>query len=54
MLFHYIVIFRQELRSLIPPLEPLYTVQQSMQAILSEQPMICIPRLMYIPFVTRA
>lgn len=45
---------RQELRSLIPPLKPLYTVQQSMQAILSEQQMICIPRLMYIPFLTRA
>lgn len=45
---------RQELRTLIPPLEPLYTVQQSMQAILSEQQMICIPRLMYIPFLTRA
>uniref|UniRef100_A0A8C6U627 Retinol dehydrogenase 10 n=1 Tax=Neogobius melanostomus TaxID=47308 RepID=A0A8C6U627_9GOBI len=45
---------RQELRSLIPPLEPLYTVQQSMQAILSEQQMICIPRIMYIPFLTRA
>ncbi|XP_077581751.1 retinol dehydrogenase 10-B-like [Stigmatopora nigra] len=45
---------RKELRSLIPPLEPLYTVQQSMTAILAEQQMICIPRLMYIPFVTRA
>lgn len=45
---------RPELRSLIPPLEPLYTVQQSMLAILSEQAMICIPRLMYIPFLTRA
>ncbi|KAM8867791.1 retinol dehydrogenase 10-B-like [Synchiropus picturatus] len=45
---------RKELRSLIPPLEPLYTVQQSMRAILAEQQMICIPRLMYIPFVTRA
>lgn len=45
---------RKEIRSLIPPLEPLYTVQQSMQAILSEQQMICIPRLMYIPFLTRA
>ncbi|KAJ0023163.1 hypothetical protein NQD34_003062 [Periophthalmus magnuspinnatus] len=45
---------RQELRCLIPPLEPLYTVQQSMEAILSEQQMICIPRLMYIPFLTRA
>lgn len=45
---------REELRSLIPPLEPLYTVQQSMKAILAEQQMICIPRLMYIPFLARA
>uniref|UniRef100_A0A8C9XNS6 Short-chain dehydrogenase/reductase 3 n=1 Tax=Sander lucioperca TaxID=283035 RepID=A0A8C9XNS6_SANLU len=44
---------RKELRSLIPPLEPLYTVQQSMKAILAEQQMICIPRLMYIAFLTR-
>uniref|UniRef100_A0A668U1G9 Short-chain dehydrogenase/reductase 3 n=1 Tax=Oreochromis aureus TaxID=47969 RepID=A0A668U1G9_OREAU len=43
-----------ELRSIIPPLEPLYTVQQSMKAILAEQQMICIPRLMYIPFLARA
>uniref|UniRef100_A0A8C5EK97 Short-chain dehydrogenase/reductase 3 n=1 Tax=Gouania willdenowi TaxID=441366 RepID=A0A8C5EK97_GOUWI len=45
---------RKELRGLIPPLEPLYTVQQAMKAILAEQRMICIPRLMYIPFLTRA
>ncbi|KAM6980263.1 retinol dehydrogenase 10-A-like [Aplochiton taeniatus] len=45
---------RKELRSLIPPLDPLYTVQQSMKAILGEQQMICIPRLMYIPFISRA
>ncbi|KAL3978215.1 cofilin [Sarotherodon galilaeus] len=45
---------RKELRSIIPPLEPLYTVQQSMKAILAEQQMICIPRLMYIPFLARA
>lgn len=45
---------RKELRSLIPPLDPLYTVQQSMKAILAEEQMICIPRLMYIPFLTRA
>uniref|UniRef100_A0A8C2WCM4 Short-chain dehydrogenase/reductase 3 n=1 Tax=Cyclopterus lumpus TaxID=8103 RepID=A0A8C2WCM4_CYCLU len=45
---------RKEFRSLIPPLEPLYTVQQSMEAILGEQQMICIPRIMYIPFLTRA
>uniref|UniRef100_A0A4W6G091 Short-chain dehydrogenase/reductase 3 n=1 Tax=Lates calcarifer TaxID=8187 RepID=A0A4W6G091_LATCA len=45
---------RKELKNLIPPLQPLYTVQQSMKAILAEQQMICIPRLMYIPFLTRA
>uniref|UniRef100_A0A673BGH7 Retinol dehydrogenase 10-B-like n=1 Tax=Sphaeramia orbicularis TaxID=375764 RepID=A0A673BGH7_9TELE len=45
---------RKELRSVIPPLEPLYTVQQSMKAILAEQQMVCIPRLMYIPFLARA
>ncbi|KAM3878539.1 retinol dehydrogenase 10-B-like [Diretmus argenteus] len=45
---------RKELQSVIPPLDPLYTVQQSMKAILGEQQMICIPRLMYIPFLTRA
>ncbi|KAJ3602669.1 hypothetical protein NHX12_030418 [Muraenolepis orangiensis] len=45
---------RKELRGLIPPLDPLYTVKQSMNAILGEQQMICIPRLMYIPFLTRA
>ena len=45
---------RKELQGLIPPLDPLYTVQQSMNAILGEQHMICIPRLMYLPFVSRA
>ncbi|KAK0137823.1 Retinol dehydrogenase 10-B [Merluccius polli] len=45
---------RKELRGLIPPLDPLYTVKQSMKAILGEQRMICIPRLMYIPLLTRA
>ncbi|MEQ2175488.1 hypothetical protein GOODEAATRI_018409 [Goodea atripinnis] len=39
---------------LIPPLEPLYTAQQSMKAILGEQEMVCIPRIMYIPFIARA
>uniref|UniRef100_A0A3Q2U3P6 Uncharacterized protein n=1 Tax=Fundulus heteroclitus TaxID=8078 RepID=A0A3Q2U3P6_FUNHE len=43
----------KEIQSLIPPLEPLYTVQQSMKAILGEQEMICIPRIMYIPFIAR-
>jgi len=45
---------RKELQGLIPPLDPLYTVKQSMKAILGDQQMICIPRLMYIPLLTRA
>lgn len=45
---------RKELRSLISPLEPLYTVQQSMKAILGQQQIICIPHIMYIPFLTQA
>ncbi|KAM4740252.1 retinol dehydrogenase 10 [Anableps anableps] len=45
---------RKEIQSLIPPLEPLYAVQQSMKAILGQQEMICIPRIMYIPFIARA
>lgn len=53
-ILHSLISTRKELRSLIPPLEPLYTVQQSMKAILGEQQMICIPRLMYIPLLTRA
>ncbi|MEQ2216502.1 hypothetical protein XENOCAPTIV_017228, partial [Xenoophorus captivus] len=44
----------KEIQSLIPPLEPLYTAQQSMKAILGEQEMVCIPRIMYIPFIARA
>uniref|UniRef100_A0A3B3XXA4 Short-chain dehydrogenase/reductase 3 n=1 Tax=Poecilia mexicana TaxID=48701 RepID=A0A3B3XXA4_9TELE len=32
---------RKEIRKLIPPLEPLYTVQRSMKAILADQEMIC-------------
>lgn len=53
--FFYLFTFpRKEIRSLIPPLEPLYTVQQSMKAILGEQEMICIPRIMYIAFIARA
>ncbi|XP_030634241.1 retinol dehydrogenase 10-like [Chanos chanos] len=45
---------REELQGLIPPLDPLYCVQQSMNAILSDQPMVCIPRVMYIAFLSRA
>ncbi|XP_007570465.1 retinol dehydrogenase 10 isoform X2 [Poecilia formosa] len=45
---------RKEIRKLIPPLEPLYTVQRSMKAILADQEMICIPRIIYVPFIARA
>ncbi|XP_036388009.1 retinol dehydrogenase 10-B-like [Megalops cyprinoides] len=45
---------REELQSFIPPLEPLDCVQQAMNAILADQPMVCIPRVMYLPFLSRA
>ncbi|KAI1890926.1 hypothetical protein AGOR_G00158620 [Albula goreensis] len=45
---------REELQSLIPALEPMDCVQQAMNAILAEQHMVCIPRLMYLPFLSRA
>ncbi|XP_018613152.1 retinol dehydrogenase 10-A-like isoform X2 [Scleropages formosus] len=39
---------RKEVSPLLPPLEPEYCVKQAMTAILTEQPMICTPRTMYI------
>ncbi|KAG9353263.1 hypothetical protein JZ751_017839 [Albula glossodonta] len=41
---------REELQSLIPALEPMDCVQQAMNAILAEQHMVCIPRLMLLPW----
>lgn len=45
---------RQELRNLIPPLEPLDCVQQSMKAILGNETMVCIPSLMNVAGLSRA
>ncbi|XP_066122419.1 retinol dehydrogenase 10 [Saccopteryx bilineata] len=39
---------RKEIEPFLPPLKPDYCVQQAMKAILTDQPMICTPRLMYI------
>ncbi|XP_051562959.1 retinol dehydrogenase 10-A isoform X2 [Myxocyprinus asiaticus] len=45
---------REEVELVLPPLEPLYCVQQAMNAILIDQPLVCIPRLTYLPFLARA
>uniref|UniRef100_A0A8D3DEE0 Retinol dehydrogenase 20 n=1 Tax=Scophthalmus maximus TaxID=52904 RepID=A0A8D3DEE0_SCOMX len=39
---------------LLPPLKPQYCVEQAMNAILIDQPLVCIPRLTYLPFLARA
>ncbi|ROL50782.1 Retinol dehydrogenase 10-A [Anabarilius grahami] len=44
----------EEVELVLPPLEPLYCVQQAMNAILIDQPLVCIPRLTYLPFLARA
>ncbi|XP_051562958.1 retinol dehydrogenase 10-A isoform X1 [Myxocyprinus asiaticus] len=46
--------YREEVELVLPPLEPLYCVQQAMNAILIDQPLVCIPRLTYLPFLARA
>ncbi|XP_007883687.1 retinol dehydrogenase 10-like [Callorhinchus milii] len=38
---------RKEFQFLVPPLKPEYCVREAMKAILINQQMICIPRLMY-------
>ncbi|KAM9361538.1 retinol dehydrogenase 10-A [Symphorus nematophorus] len=45
---------REEVELLLPPLEPQYCVEQAMNAILIDQPLVCIPRLTYLPFLSRA
>lgn len=45
---------REEVEMLLPPLEPQYCVEQAMNAILIDQPLVCIPRLIYLPFLSRA
>ena len=39
---------------ILPPLDPQYCVEQAMNAILIDQPLVCIPRLTYLPFLSRA
>ncbi|GAB1284814.1 Retinol dehydrogenase 10 [Apodemus speciosus] len=39
---------RKEIEPFLPPLKPDYCVKQAMKAILTDQPMVCTPRLMYI------
>ncbi|XP_036388683.1 retinol dehydrogenase 10 [Megalops cyprinoides] len=45
---------RDELQLFLPPLEPKYCVEQAMNAILVDQPLVCIPRMTYLPFLSRA
>ncbi|XP_074501688.1 retinol dehydrogenase 10-A [Sebastes fasciatus] len=45
---------REEVELVLPPLEPQYCVEQAMNAILIDQPLVCIPRLTYLPFLSRA
>nr|XP_033789284.1 retinol dehydrogenase 10 isoform X1 [Geotrypetes seraphini]XP_033789285.1 retinol dehydrogenase 10 isoform X1 [Geotrypetes seraphini] len=39
---------RKEIEPFLPPLKPDYCVKQAIRAILTDQPMICTPRLMYM------
>ncbi|XP_060925130.1 retinol dehydrogenase 10 [Limanda limanda] len=45
---------REEVELVLPPLDPQYCVEQAMNAILIDQPLVCIPRLTYLPFLSRA
>ncbi|XP_020789903.1 retinol dehydrogenase 10-A [Boleophthalmus pectinirostris] len=45
---------REEVELLLAPLEPQYCVEQAMNAILIDQPLVCIPRLTYLPVLFRA
>ncbi|XP_070697909.1 retinol dehydrogenase 10 [Pempheris klunzingeri] len=45
---------REEVELLLCPLEPQYCVEQAMNAILVDQPLVCIPRLTYLPVISRA
>ncbi|KAG5268610.1 hypothetical protein AALO_G00214440 [Alosa alosa] len=39
---------RKEIEPFLPPLRPEFCVKQSMRAILTDQPMICTPRIVYM------
>ncbi|XP_077459192.1 retinol dehydrogenase 10-A [Stigmatopora argus] len=45
---------REEMELVLPPLDPQYCVEQAMNAILIDQPLVCIPRLTYLPVLFRA
>ncbi|KAK9528918.1 hypothetical protein VZT92_013047 [Zoarces viviparus] len=45
---------REEVELFLPPLEPQYCVEQAMNAIVIDQPLVCIARLTYLPFLCRA
>ncbi|CAB1354022.1 unnamed protein product [Coregonus sp. 'balchen'] len=45
---------RDEVALFLAPLEPRYCVEQAMNAILIDQPLVCIPRLTYLPVISRA
>ncbi|XP_053724375.1 retinol dehydrogenase 10-A [Synchiropus splendidus] len=45
---------RKEVELVLAPLQPQYCVEQAMNAILIDQPLVCIPRLTYLPFLSRA
>ena len=45
---------RGEAELFLSPLDPLYCVEEAMNAILIDQPMVCIPRLTYLPYICRA
>lgn len=40
--------FRKEIEPFLPPLKPEFCVKQAMRAILTDQPMICTPRIVYM------
>uniref|UniRef100_A0A4W5LWP2 Retinol dehydrogenase 20 n=1 Tax=Hucho hucho TaxID=62062 RepID=A0A4W5LWP2_9TELE len=45
---------RDEVALFLAPLDPEYCVEQAMNAILIDQPLVCIPRLTYLPVISRA
>ncbi|XP_041945448.1 retinol dehydrogenase 10 [Alosa sapidissima] len=45
---------REEAELFLSAQDPVYVVQQAMNAILIDQPLVCIPRLTYIPYIAKA
>uniref|UniRef100_A0A3Q1FEB4 Short-chain dehydrogenase/reductase 3 n=1 Tax=Acanthochromis polyacanthus TaxID=80966 RepID=A0A3Q1FEB4_9TELE len=43
----------EEVELILSPLEPQYCVEHAMNAILIDQPLVCIPRLAYLPVLSR-